>query len=364
MAIVQALQGYDASNFKPDLDPNAVPHDFAFWQTTWGAGGLTINGIVNGVWPGADAKIQAEIRRGTPWGFMHFIRGEQSPEAEARFFVANNRSYFHHGIPAVDWEEADNAAYQDISWLDHWLAEVIRETGVPPVVYYSGKDAERVLDVCKAHDCAPWPAAYGSMDPTGYQVSPWGEGKYGGVIRQYSSKGRLQGYNGDLDLDKFYGTSEQLWKYAHLDGATPATQPTVIPASEHVDVNQMARDAVLGKYGVGETRRQALGASYDLVQSRINVLDGIANQVIQGAYGDGQQRKDALGKDYQAVQKLVDDKMAHGAQPKPRVWTIKPGDTLSSIAKQTGWGDNYQGLAAKNNISNTDLIQAGNTLYY
>jgi LysM repeat protein len=328
MSVVNALQGYDASNFKPDLDPMAVPHDFAFWQTTWGAGAITVNGIVNGVWTGADAKIQAEIRRGTPWGFMHYIRGEQSPEAEARFFVDNNQGYFHHGVPAVDWEEADNAAYGDITWLDRWLAETIRLTGVPPIVYYSGADADRVLPVCAKHDCAPWPAAYGSMEPTGYQASPWGEDRYGGTIRQYASTGRLPGYDGDLDLDKFYGSMEQLWAYARLDDPahTPAPAPEPSPAPTTAVATYIVQP--------GDTL-SAIAARYNVP---ISAITGYAS-------GDP---------DLIRVGETLTINSAGGA-----TYTVQPGDTLSGIAARynvpmsaiTGYSS-----------GDPDLIRVGETL--
>lgn len=37
-------------------------------------------------------------------------------------------------------------------------------------------------------------------------------------------------------------------------------------------IDKIARDVIAGKYGVGETRRQLLGANYNIVQQRVNHL--------------------------------------------------------------------------------------------
>ena len=63
-------------------------------------------------------------------------------------------------------------------------------------------------------DYGMWIAQYANNNQTGYQESPWNEGAYACAMRQYSSHGRLSGYNGDLDLDKFYGDREAWNKYA------------------------------------------------------------------------------------------------------------------------------------------------------
>ena len=62
--------------------------------------------------------------------------------------------------------------------------------------------------------------------PTGYQDKPWNEGAYTCVIRQYSSCGRLNGWGGNLDLDKFYGDKDAWNKYAGKGNTTK-------PAEKH-----------------------------------------------------------------------------------------------------------------------------------
>lgn len=208
----KVIQGIDISNWKADFDPARVGFDFLVVQVTWGAGEFTGNGIVRGVWRGADAKVQWCIAHGRAFGYMHYIRGVGAV-AEARFFAANTIGYLHRGLPAVDWEAADNAAWGDSAYLDRFLSEYIRLTGVRPLVYVPQSALASVAPVAGRHDCGLWVAQYADDAPTGYQSRPWNEGTYACAMRQYSSHGRLPGYAGDLDLDVFYGDRAAWDKY-------------------------------------------------------------------------------------------------------------------------------------------------------
>lgn len=44
-------------------------------------------------------------------------------------------------------------------------------------------------------------------------------------------------------------------------------------------------------------------------------------------------------------------------------YTVQEGDTLSGIACANGWGSNYMGLAAKNNIADPNVIWPGQVIY-
>ncbi|MEE8759108.1 MAG: LysM peptidoglycan-binding domain-containing protein [Bifidobacterium sp.] len=368
-----ALNGIDVSNWKADFDPMRVDFDFLVVQCTWGAGEFTGNGIVNSVWAGADAKIQATIAKGRQFGYMHYIRGAGAAEQEARFFADHTAGYLRKGFPSVDWEAGDNAAYGNIGYLDAFLARYIALTGVPPFVYYSGSDAGRVLPVLRRHDCAAWPAAYGDMNATGYQSTPWGEDRYGGVIRQYSSSGRLPGYAGALDLDIFYGDAATLRMYIDPSGRTPAPDPAPAPAR---DLNSLADAVIRGEYGDGDTRRRRLGPDYDAVQAIVNRKTTSTASSPTYTVRRGDTLSDIAAKHgttYQSLARLNDiadpDRIQAGqtlkvpsgtAQNMPRTYTIRSGDTLSAIA--SAYGTTWQALAAKNRITNPNLIYPGQTI--
>lgn len=87
--------------------------------------------------------------------------------------------------------------------------------------------------------------------------------------------------------------------------------------STNVDIEQMARDVIAGKYGNGQERKDKLGNIYDQVQARVNEI---------------------LGK------KVSQE----------TIYIVKSGDTLSEIAQK--YNTTYQKIAKDNNISNPNLI--------
>ena len=103
--------------------------------------------------------------------------------------------------------------------------------------------------VCRAYRWDPtyplWVAQYANYIKTGYKQSPWTDDKgYGPwtspAIFQYSSKGRLEGYNKDLDLDIAYITPAE-WQ-AWAQGKEPATiDPAVKPTLKRGDHNEYVR---------------------------------------------------------------------------------------------------------------------------
>ncbi len=117
----------------------------------------------------------------------------------------------------------------------------------------------------------------------------------------------------DMGWDRFLNMIR-----SHLNVA-PAPAPAV-------DIEQMARDVIAGKYGTGQARKDALGSNYSAVQKRVNEIlagksapqpakksiDTLAREVIQGKWGNGAERKkrlEAAGYNYKQVQKRVNELM-------------------------------------------------------
>lgn len=82
-------------------------------------------------------------------------------------------------------------------------------------------------------------------------------------------------------------------------------------------------------------------------------IEELAKEVIQGKYGNGEERKKKLGYLYNDVQNKVNELL--GYKPKTEIiYIVKPGDTLSEIAKK--YKTTYQKIALDNNIKNPNLI--------
>lgn len=196
-----AMQGIDISGWQAGIDLSKVPCDFVIVKATQG---------VNFVSGACDAQVQQAIALGKPFGFYHYVDGSGAV-AEADFFVNHCAGYFGKGIPCIDWESAENAAWGNTGYLKQLVQRVIDRTGVKPLIYASAGSFP--WGVAQALDCGAWVAQYASNNATGYQDSPWNEGAYDCAIRQYSSAGRLAGYNGNLDLDKAYMDAAGWAKY-------------------------------------------------------------------------------------------------------------------------------------------------------
>ncbi len=64
--------------------------------------------------------------------------------------------------------------------------------GIKPFIYIQKASMDRV----KSAGYPLWIAQYADNNDTGFQKTPWNEGSCDCAIRQYSSHGRLNGYNG------------------------------------------------------------------------------------------------------------------------------------------------------------------------
>ena len=347
-----AMQGIDISGWQEDLDLAQVPCDFAIIKATQGVG------YVSGA---CDPHVQQAIALGKPFGFYHYVNGAGAT-AEADFFVDNCVNYFGVGLPCIDWESMQNAAWGNTDYLRELVQRVIDRTGVKPLIYASASAFP--WDVAKALDCGAWVAQYANNDTTGYQDSPWNEGAYSCAIRQYSSHGRLDGYSGNLDLDKAYMDADGWARYV---GASSAPAPAPAKKSDE----QIADEVIAGQWGNGADRRARLaiaGYDPDAVQAIVNARlqpsrksdEQVADEVIRGEWGNGGDRRYRLsqaGYDPDAVQAIVNEKLGASAK---RTYTVKSGDTLSGIA--AAYGTSWQHLADINGIANPNLIYPGQVL--
>ena len=354
-----AMNGIDISNWQKGIDLAAVPCDFVIAKATQGTGYTS---------PDCVRQVEQAMSLGKKVGVYHYIGG-QGAVSEMDFFIDSIKNWVGKVMIVLDWEQGENRAWGNLGYLEQCIARVKERTGIPPVVYASASVFP--WDLCRKHNCGAWVAQYADNNPTGYQDAPWNEGKYGCMMRQYSSHGRLPGYGGNLDLNKFYGDPAAWDKYANPNGAAqpqpaPQPQPDPQPTAPQGSTLELADRLMRDEFGSGDARKQALGSRYGEVQDFINHIasasvDTLAAEVMAGKYGNGDMRRRVLGTRYKAVQ----DKINGASQPAPqRVYTVKPGDTLSGIAQKVGWGSNWAGLANKNGIKNPNVIYAGQKICY
>lgn len=165
----------------------------------------------------------------------------------------------------------------------------------------------------------------------------WNGGKTPSVkcaFHQWSEKGRVNGINGNVDMDYYYGGAD-----------APAKKP-MTPE----EIEKVAKEVLDGKYGNGNERRSKLslaGYDYSAVQNRVNELvaelekakaetseplneepkptpkfttEEMVQKVINGEYGNGDERKQRLeaeGYDYRKIQNAVNQALYKPKQVSP-----------------------------------------------
>ena len=305
------LNVIDISHHQRELDLRAINFDGVIIKATEG------NGYTDEM---CDTFYQKAKSLGKKLGVYHFARPDlgNTAEAEADWFVKETVGYHKEAILVLDWESGD---LTNVNWAKAWLDRVYEKTGVKPIIYMSGSvmssaDWSSVVNA----DYGLWVANYGSNNGTPqesvfdrYPLKYWSF--Y--ALWQYTSVGRLNGYNGNLDLNYFSGDSSAWDKYA---GGSPSSSKPSNPV-ETKSTDDLAREVIAGKYGNGEDRKNALGSRYDEVQARVNEILGI-NQV--------------------------------------EYYIVQSGDNLTKISNK--YGTTVNQLVAWNNISNPNLIYPGQKL--
>ena len=223
------LNGIDIARYQKGIDLSVVPCDFVIVKATQG---------ISYVSPTFTQQIEQAKSCGKLLGVYHYANGS-GVEAEAEHFVKVIDPYIGNVIIAIDWEnnkdpktgKNDNPKFVagDYKYCERLLEAVKAKTGVTPFLYMSKAVARQFpWEVGKNYPF--WCAQYKKTPPTTYIDNPWTDSKGFGawkdcVILQYSSKGRLFGYDKNLDLDKAYIDREQWLKYASGDAVVDKPKP-------------------------------------------------------------------------------------------------------------------------------------------
>ena len=208
-----SMNGIDISSYQKGIDLSVVPCDFVIIKATQGTSYIN---------PDFNRAITQAIKEGKLIGIYHYANGSGAT-AEADFFIKIIKDYVGKAILVIDWESDQNDMFNastSVSYVKAFCDRVYQRTGVKPLVYMS-------KSVCRTHnwssvakDYGLWVAQYANIRTTGYQADPWTDAKgYGAwkspAIFQYSSRGRLSGWLGNLDLDIAYMDKEGWMKYAN-----------------------------------------------------------------------------------------------------------------------------------------------------
>lgn len=300
------MDGIDISAWQDTIDIAKVPCDFVIVKAT----------------EGTDYKnryfakhCEQTVRSGRLLGAFHYANGGD-PKKEADYFLAYSSKYIGKAILVLDWEGQNNPQFgrSDRAWCKEWCDHVYGKTGVKPLIYVQ----KSAMDNVKNLGYRLWVAQYPDYERTGYQEHPWNEGQYECAIRQYTSVGKLSGYDGNLDLNKSY-IDKETWRKCAARKADSAQGKN---NGKKKSIEVIAKEVIAGKWGNGEDRKNRLkkaGYDYNKVQAKVNdavkasqkkSVDVIAKEVIAGDWGNGEDRKSRLkkaGYDHEKIQKRVNE---------------------------------------------------------
>ena len=203
------MNGFDISRYQKGINLAVVPSDFVIVKASQGSSEY--------VYPTFKEQIEQAESLGKLLGVYHYAsQGGAIPEAEK--FLRTVDKYIGKAILCLDWEKDENINFQNPQYAIAWLRYVEQKTGVKPFLYMSKSVARQYASIWDA-SFPFWCAQYANYQYTGYKDNPWTDNMGFGPwkdckIFQYSSRGRLPGYNNNLDLDKAYITAEEWMMYA------------------------------------------------------------------------------------------------------------------------------------------------------
>lgn len=345
-----SLRGIDISMHQPALNPSVVRADFVIVKATEGVGYID---------PKFKNHVSNVIASGKRLGLYHFARNDLGNTGiqEADWFVENIRPYINQAILVLDWESAIRS---DVAWCRAWLDRVFNLTGVRPMIYMSESvvNAYNWTDIANAN-YGLWVAKYRDYGiDLNYDMSSAGNEpncKYWPFVAmwQWTSSGRLDGFDGNLDCNIFYGDASAWDKYAGASGIVkpdPTPQPTPpqpIPGvtkwkvgtavCTNVLSTQASGGAVYSGDWLATIEKIFPNTPYPYRLERNGTLIGFTND-------NG----------------IDSDPHVPGSSAQSVMYTVQSGDTLSGIASK--YGTSWQYLQQLNGIPNASLIHVGQVI--
>jgi len=261
-------------------------------------------------------------------GFYHYVTARSTDEAikEAEYFSSVISGTTPNCKLAMDFENFGNLNATEINSIARtFLIKVKELTGKDVIIYSDASNARNIFSPELARDYPLWIAEYGVETPTSnVNWSSW-------IGFQYTSHGRVNGINGFVDRDKF-------------------TEDIFLDSSESINTPGNTVNQII-KYTVqrGNTL-SGIALEYGTTVREIAGLNGIKNPNL---IFTGEILEIDTTRSYDEIVSDAFD-MNH------IIYTIKRGDTLTSIAKK--FGISIESIAILNHIQDINLIYAGDRL--
>ncbi len=265
---------------------------------------------------------------GIPVGCYWFSRAvsKEEGEAEAKYFYDNclKGKQFEYPV-AIDVEDSyyqSKASKEAVTQAIIGFCEYLENKGYYVVIYANTDWFKNKMNLNNLNAYDKWVAYWGTQKPTNISAGIWQFGGSTNKVRTNKVAGIV------CDQDYAYKDYPSLIKNKGLNGYSISKEEPNIPSTAKKTIEQLALEVIDGLWGNGKDRVEKLtqsGYNYDDVQNRVNEIMNSRNENIK--------------------------------------YTVKKGDTLTSIAKKynTTWQKIYNDN--KSIIgSNPNLIKVGQVL--
>lgn len=218
-AAKKTLNGIDIASHQAGIDISKVKADFVIVKVSGGAH------YINPYWKDWANKV---LKSGKLLGLYHYAcedDSESGGKTEAEFFLKQVKGFEGKAVMCLDWEA--HAQSMPVSYAKAWLDTVAKATGSTPM-FYGYASYINSCDHSAIKKYPLWMASYLNRYEwgKGYVADPdntWDTGSWNGMkCYQYASTRYIDGYDGRLDCNVFYGTKED---WMALAGKKDKTKP-------------------------------------------------------------------------------------------------------------------------------------------
>lgn len=329
-----AYKGPDISAWQGDIDIKALSSQVDFFIFRCYAGSSKDKKV--------DRNVKLAIECGKPYGlyiYSYALNTAQAKEEAQRVINLANSYSIKPAFLCIDMEDADgykrkygmpsNEVLRNICAEE---CKIFESAGYYAMVYANSSWFKNQLAGLTAYDkwVAHWPVANGKQK--GNATSPDGENANNCGIWQFTSQGKLNEYNGNLDMN--YAYKDFVLNKNGNNNTTPAPKEESNALDTTYTVVKGDCLSVIGsKLGVNWkdiANANGITSPYTIYVGQVLTIPGKSNQ------------------------------NSNSEASNDTTYTVKSGDTLSGIASK--FGTTYQKIAADNGISNPNIIYPGQVL--
>lgn len=313
-------EGIDISNWQGSVNFTSVKNagiEIVYIKASQG---------ISFVSPTLETQYNGAIQNELKVGFYHYVtaRTEEQAKNEARFFASVVAGKHTDCLLAMDFETFGRLSKDEINRIGIAFIQTLKEVTGKEVVVYSNTYTARSIWQGEITSYPLWVAHYGVSNPSNNgKWSQW-------VGFQYTSAGRVDGVNGNVDRDRF---TQQIFL------ANKGQLPEVTPPEGNEGNGNIIEYTIRRRNTLSEIAKR-YGVT---VQSLVDLNDIINPNLIH------------IGE----IIRIPSQGLSEGSSATVS-YAVRRGDTLSGIAQK--YGTTVQNLVSINNIPNRNIIYVGQVI--